>query len=82
MEIKITKRKPLKEWSNYISDGYAILVYGRIINDENTFYKCFKFIVYVDTNDVWDGYFSRFEDEKLKKQNPMKIILINISKNT
>lgn len=63
MEIRITKREKLDEWSNSMCSGTEWLVHGRIINDDNTMYRPFKFIATIDGQDLWkDEYDDENED--------------------
>ena len=51
MEIKITKREKLQEINNSMVHNWYFLIKGRIINDECTKMKKFRFVVWFD---VWD----------------------------
>lgn len=55
MEIKITRKQKLlhvgNSWCDYINYW---LIHGRIINDDHTQYRKFKFVV--DVNMTCDGY--------------------------
>ena len=61
MNIKITKHTVIKNWANQTSDGYVVLVHGKILNDDETRQKKFKFVLYNDSNDVWDYYNSELD---------------------
>ena len=66
MQIKITRRKRLlsvgNSWSDYINYW---LINGQIVNDENTFFKRFKFVAAVNFSaDGWD------EEEQREKTEP------------
>lgn len=52
MEIEITKRVLLKEVDNEMCHNWYWLVCGRIINDEGTCYRKFKFVEWFDVFDV------------------------------
>lgn len=52
MEIKITKRRLLKEVDNDMCHNWYWLIYGQIINDEGTRYRSFKFVEWFDAFDV------------------------------
>ena len=58
MEIKITKKEKLQEINNSMVHNYYYLVHGRIINDENTRYKKFKFVLFFDAFDIQE-YFEK-----------------------
>ena len=51
MEIKITRREKLYEQNNDMVHNWYFLIKGRIINDECTKMKKFRFVVWFD---VWD----------------------------
>ena len=53
MEIRITKREKLDEWNNSMCSGVEYCVHGRIINDDKTRYRPFKFIANIDGQDLW-----------------------------
>lgn len=65
MEIKITKRKLLKEVNCDMCHNYYYLVYGKIINDEKTKCKRFHFIEWFDIFDVMEYH----EKESVSKQD-------------
>ena len=54
MQIKITKKQKLNEVCNDKCHNYYYLVHGRIINDDNTKYKKFRFVVWLDAFDICD----------------------------
>ena len=54
MEIKITKRQNIFEQHNDKVSNYCYLVYGKIINDEKTKYKKFRFVVHFDGYDLYE----------------------------
>ena len=68
MEIKITKRKLIDEAHNStVGDQWWYLVNGRIENDDGTYYKPFKFVLFFDGDDMWDaGYFEN--DDRITKK--------------
>lgn len=55
MEIKITKRQNIFGQHNDKVSNYCYLVCGRIINDEHTKYKKFKFVVHFDGYDLYEA---------------------------
>lgn len=52
MEVKITKRRLLKEVDNEKCHNWYWLIYGQIINDEGTRFRKFKFVEWFDVFDV------------------------------
>ena len=56
MNIKITKREKLKEVNNEMCHNYYYLIHGRIINDDDTMYKKFKFVLWFDAFDIQEFY--------------------------
>lgn len=58
MEIKITKKEKLQEINNSMVHNFYYLVHGRIINDEKTRYKKFKFVLFFDAFDIQE-YFEK-----------------------
>lgn len=56
MEIKITKRQLLEEQNNDMTHNWTYLVYGKIYNDNHTRYRKFKFVVFFDSEDIYDWY--------------------------
>lgn len=82
MEVKITKRTVLEQWSNSICDGEIILVQGRIYNDIGDHYRRFGFIVRFCCDDIWeffqdgdeyDGSRTEAENENRFDRNYQKI---------
>ena len=56
MEIKITKRKLIDEAHNStVGNQWWYLVNGRIENDDRTYYKPFKFVLFFDGDDLWES---------------------------
>jgi hypothetical protein len=63
MQIKITKRQRI--YNNRVDlagENFYYLVNGRIINDDNTKYKKFKFVVWFDSSDLYEA----MQDDKGK----------------
>lgn len=56
MEIKITRRTLAYEVNNDMVHNYYYLVKGRIINDDNTKYKKFTFVIFFDIFDLGEYY--------------------------
>lgn len=56
MDIKITRRTLAYEVNNEKVHNYYYYIQGRIINDDNTKYKRFSFIVWFDVFDLADFY--------------------------
>lgn len=54
MEIKITKRTLVYHPNNDMVCNWYYLVQGRIINDQKTRFRKFKFIVMFDADDLWE----------------------------
>ena len=52
-EVKITKRQLLRHDNNEMVTNWFYLVHGRIYNDEDTMYKRFRFVVWIDGEDLW-----------------------------
>lgn len=65
MEIKITKTQKLLEVNNDMVHNFYYLVNGRIINDNKTKYKKFKFVLFYDIFDLQDYYET---ENKITKQ--------------
>ena len=69
MEIKTTRRELLESWDNSCSSGRIYLVHGRIINDGKTMFRRFKFVIWIDGQDLWesdddeDESFRTYEEE-------------------
>lgn len=55
MEIKVTKRTKLQEVNNDMCHNWYYLVNGKIINDEKTRQRRFKFVVWFDVEDVFEN---------------------------
>ena len=74
MEIKITKRKLIDEAHNStVGDQWTYLINGRIINDEHTMYRPFKFVLWFNGDDMYEGgYFD--DDDRITKQKLSKYI--------
>ena len=53
MEIKITRRELLRHDNNEMVTNWFYLVHGRLYNDDETMYKKFKFVVWIDGDDLW-----------------------------
>lgn len=52
--VKITKKINLLSVHNeWVSNEY-FLVHGKIYNADKTYYKRFKFVVWIDCADLWD----------------------------
>ena len=66
MEIKITRRELLRHDNNEMVTNWFYLVHGRLVNDDDTKYKRFKFVVWIDGQDLWfydgDGTTDNEED--------------------
>ena len=58
MEIKITRKEKLQEINNSMVHNFYYLIHGRIINDEKTRYKKFKFVLFFDAFDIQE-YFEK-----------------------
>lgn len=56
MEIKITKKEKLQEINNSMVHNFYYLIHGKIINDEKTKYKKFKFVLFFDAFDIQDYF--------------------------
>ena len=54
MELKITKRVLLEEQNNDMCHNWFFLVYGKILNDEKTLSRKFKFVEWLDVFDIQD----------------------------
>lgn len=52
MTTKITTANKIYEFRNRSIFNYYYLICGRLINDENSKFRPFKFVLYFDTNDV------------------------------
>ena len=65
MEIKITKTKKLLEVNNDMAHNFYYIVYGKIINDDKTKYKKFKFVAWYDVFDLQEYYEN---ENKITKQ--------------
>lgn len=61
MEIKITRKQELYKQCSDMVSNYYYLIYGRIINNDNSKYKKFRFIIKFDGYDLADY----FEEEKV-----------------
>lgn len=56
-EVKITKTSKLLEVNNDMVHNFYYLVYGRIVNENKTKYKKFRFVLFYDVFDLqeyWD----------------------------
>lgn len=56
MEVKITKRRKLHEVCNDMCHNWYYEVSGRIINDDNTRFRKFHFVVWFDIFDLQEHY--------------------------
>ena len=54
MKIKTTKRTLIRHDNNDMCCNWFYLVQGRIINDEGTRYRGFKFVVWFDADELWE----------------------------
>lgn len=73
MEIKITKKRVIDECtgSSY-SDAYkTYLVHGKILNDEKTRYRAFRFVFKVWKEDLFE-YDEYPEQMSIKRQNEIR----------
>ena len=61
MEIKITKKQNLYEQHNDMVSNYYYLIHGRIISDDGTRFKKFKFVVHFDGYDLYDAEMDKKE---------------------
>ena len=55
MNIKVTKRTKLNEVNNDMCHNWYYLINGKIINDEGTRYRPFRFVVWFDVYDVTEN---------------------------
>ena len=55
MEIKVTKRTKLNEVNNDMCHNWYYLINGKIINDEGTRCRPFRFVVWFDVYDVMEN---------------------------
>ena len=55
MNIKVTKRTKLNEVNNDMCHNWYYLINGKIINDEGTRYRPFRFVVWFDVFDVMEN---------------------------
>ena len=53
MKIKITRRELLRHDNNEMVTNWFYLVHGRLHNDDDTRYRKFKFVVWIDGEDLW-----------------------------
>ena len=65
MDIRITKKEKLQEINNDMVHNFYYLIYGRIYNDDKTYYKKFKFVLFFDAFDVQEY----FEQDFYTKDN-------------
>lgn len=56
MDIKITKREKILEICNDMCWNFYYLVHGKLINDEGTKYKRFRFVVWFNAFDVQEFF--------------------------
>lgn len=54
--IKITKKIKLNEICNEMVHNYYYLIHGKILNNEKTKYKPFKFVLFFDAFDIHDYF--------------------------
>lgn len=62
MDIKITKKEKIFEQHNDKVSNYCYLIHGRIINDNGTRYRKFKFVIHFDGYDLYDECVETKED--------------------
>lgn len=62
--VKITKTSKLLEVNNYMVHNFYYLVHGRIINENKTKYKKFRFVLFYDVFELQE-YFET--DDKITK---------------
>ena len=65
MEIKVTKRTKIKEVNNDMCHNWYYLINGKIINNEGTRCRPFRFVVWFDVYDVMEN--ARKEDTYTKQ---------------
>ena len=53
MDLKITKRTLLRHDHNDMVTNWFYKVNGRMFNDDQTRFRRFKFIVWIDDDDLW-----------------------------
>lgn len=56
MEIKITKKTKLLEQNNDKAHNFYYLINGKILNDEKTRYRPFKFVLFFDAFEIQEYY--------------------------
>lgn len=67
MEIKITKKQCIyKEYNDMVANEYW-LVAGKIYNDDKTFSKRFRLVIWYDLQDVQEYFDKDYATEKDKK---------------
>lgn len=74
MEIKITKKEKLQEINNDKVWNFYYLIHGKIINDDNTRYRKFKFVLWFDAFDIQEY----FEQDFFTKENIKEYINVLI----
>ena len=62
-EVKITKTSKLLEVNNDMVHNFYYLVHGRIINENRTKYKKFRFVLFYDVFDLQEYW----ENDKITK---------------
>lgn len=66
MEVKITKRQLLRHDNNDMVTNWFYKVNGRIYNDSGDRYRSFRFVAWIDGDDLWfydgDGKTDNEED--------------------
>lgn len=56
MEREITKVVLLKEVCNDMCHNWYFLCYGKLYNNDKTKYKSCKFVICIDSDDLWEYY--------------------------
>lgn len=70
-DVKITKTSKLLEVNNDMVHNFYYLVHGRIINENRTKYKKFRFVLFYDVFDLQE-YFETDDNENVKITKDME----------
>ena len=66
MIIKITRRQLIHEvHNNTVGDQYYYVVHGKILNDERSLRRRFKFVVWFDGDDLWDFFGEDYTSDRI-----------------